>query len=325
MNRLIPVAFAIFAAVAAALPAAAQEAAPADFAAARSALLSRLQAMGHGYYSDAEWADVMCQVRALADQARADDNPAALLDAALVEASVLGDMRHDYPAALRVLRDARASLDASTDTSRLFTKEAELLAQTGDAPAIQRLIDAYKASRHYRPEAYAWSGGNGPGDPLYLARPNATGGASVPLSIMEKALRRSASAPGTVFPDALVTDLFDRSIQLSAYRGRVLLVDFFARGWKLWEDNLAAQRDVFQRCHDQGFDIVGICLESQPTGLESLALPWPVVPSAPELARSLGIFGQSTSYLLDRNGVVIARDLRGQDLSFAVRRALEAP
>ncbi|MBR6020852.1 MAG: TlpA family protein disulfide reductase [Kiritimatiellae bacterium] len=325
MNRFIPVALAILFA-AAALPAAAQSPdAPADFSAARAALLSRLQGMGHGYYSEAEWADVMSQVRDLSDSARASDDPEAILDAALVEASVLGDMRHQFPEALRVLRDARAALDASTDTSRLFVKESEILAQTGDSAAIERLIADYKASRHYRPEAYAWSGGNGPGDPLYIARPNASGGASVPLTVMEKALRRAASAPGTAFPDALVTDLYGRPIQLSAYRGRVLLVDFFARGWKLWDDNLAAQRDVFLRCHDQGFDILGICLETAPDGLEALALPWPVVASAPELTRALGIFGQSTSYLLDRNGNVIARDLRGQDLSFAVRRALEAP
>ena len=324
MNRFIPVALAILFA-AAALPAAAQSPdAPADFSAARAALLSRHQGMGHGYYSEAEWADVMSQVRDLSDSARASDDPEAILDAALVEASVLGDMRHQFPEALRVLRDARAALDASTDTSRLFVKESEILAQTGDSAAIERLIADYKASRHYRPEAYPWSGGNGPGDPLYVARPGAREGSSIPLTIMEKALRRAGSAPGTTFPDALVTDIWGRPIQISAYRGRILLVDFFARGWKLWEDNLAAQRSIFARYHDEGFDILGICLEPSPLGLETLGLPWPVAAGADDLTRQLAIFGQSTSYLLDRDGRVIARDLRGQDLSFAVRRALEA-
>jgi hypothetical protein len=53
-----------------------------------------------------------------------------------------------------------------------------------------------------------------------------------------------------------------------------------------------------------------------------LGLPWPVVAGAPALTKPLGIFGETTSYLLDPNGMVIARDLRGQDLAFAVRRAL---
>lgn len=296
----------------------------AGFEASHSALLSRLQGMGHGYYTESEWADIMSQVRDLVSQAHADNDAESILKAALVEASVLGDMRRQYPQALSVLRKARAELDAKTDTSRLFVKEAEILAQAGDSAAISRLIADYKASPHYKPEAYPWAGGNGPGDPLLIARPRAEGGASLPLSIMEKAQRRAGSAPGTAFPDAVVTDLWGRNIAISAYRGRVLLVDFFARGWKLWDDNLVQQRDLFQRCHDQGFDILGICLEPSPAGLENLNLPWPVATGALDLTRKLGIFGQSTSYLLDRNGNVIARDLRGQDLSFAVRQALEA-
>jgi hypothetical protein len=295
-----------------------------SFEASHRALFSRLQGMGHGYYSDAEWADVMSQVADLSAQAHADNDAESILQAALVEASVLGDMRRQYPQAVEVLRRARAELDSTTDTSRLFVKEAEILAQAGDAAAIDRLIADYKASPHYKPEAYPWTGSNAPGDPLRIARPNASGGASLPLSVMEKARLLASTAPGTPFPDAVVTDLWGRQIQISAYRGRVLLVDFFARGWKLWDDNLVQQRDLFQRCHDQGFDILGICLEPAPVGLENLNLPWPVATGALDLTRRLGIFGQSTSYLLDRNGNVIARGLRGQDLAFAVRQALEA-
>ena len=79
---------------------------------------------------------------------------------------------------------------------------------------------------------------------------------------------------------------------------------------------------MWTRYHSLGFEIVSVCLERNPAGLETLGLPWPVVAGAPELTRPLGIFGSTTSYLLDANGMVIARDLRGQDLAFAVRRAL---
>ena len=295
-----------------------------QFDAEYRALLSQLQSMGHGYYTEAEWSGIMERIRSLSDGAAASGDAESIIKAALVEASVLGDMRRQVPEAVKVLRDTRANLGDATDLSRLYTKEAELLALVGDAAGIERLIAEYKASPHYRPEAYPWSGGNGPGDPLYVARPGAREGSSIPLTIMEKALRRAGSAPGTTFPDALVTDIWGRPIQISAYRGRILLVDFFARGWKLWEDNLSAQRSIFARYHDEGFDILGICLEPSPLGLETLGLPWPVAAGADDLTRQLAIFGQSTSYLLDRDGRVIARDLRGQDLSFAVRRALEA-
>ena len=99
-------------------------------------------------------------------------------------------------------------------------------------------------------------------------------------------------------------------------------MDFFARGWKVWEENLPQTIDVWNRYHAAGFEVVSICLEPNPQGLEAHRLPWSVVAGAPALTKPLGIFGETTSYLLDANGMVIARDLRGQDLAFAVRRAL---
>ena len=289
-------------------------------------VLSRLQAMGHGVYTEAEWADVARSVQDLTAAARQSGDADAIIKAAVIEASVAGDMRHQYPAALKVLRNARADLSSAmpdADLSRLYVKEAELLAETGDRAAIQSLIDAYKASPSYRPEMYAWSGGEGPGDPIYLARPKARGQHSMPLSIMEMALRRAGSAPGTRFPEFNLTDIYGRPLASAAYRGHVVLVDFFVRGWPRWEENLSAQIDLFQRCHDQGFEIIGVSLDPR-ADLSAFGLPWPVVRSAPELTRQLSIFGQTTSYLLDVNGAVLGRDLRGQDLSTAVRAALEA-
>jgi len=99
-------------------------------------------------------------------------------------------------------------------------------------------------------------------------------------------------------------------------------VDFFARGWKVWEENVPQVVDLWNRYHASGFEVVSICLEPNATGLEAHGLPWSVVAGAPALTKPLGIFGETTSYLLDANGMVIARDLRGQDLAFAVRRAL---
>ena len=81
-------------------------------------------------------------------------------------------------------------------------------------------------------------------------------------------------------------------------------------------------RDLRNRYYDSGFEVVSICLEPNAAGLDALGLSWPVVAGAPALTRPLGIFGATTSYLLDPNGVVLARDLHGQDLVFAVSNAL---
>jgi hypothetical protein len=289
-----------------------------------NAVLSQLQSMGHGYYSEKEWADIDRKVDQLRANAIRHNDGDSLVKAVVIQAMVLSDMRRRHEEALQELAVARkkvAKMDG-VDASMLFVKEAEVEAEAGNPAAVAELITEYKASPYYDPKPYEWSGGTGPGDPLVMARPGASGGNSLPLTMMEKSLTRAESAPGVLFPDAVLTDINGNQIALSDLRGRVVLVDFFARGWKVWEGDLRQKRKVWSQYHDSGFDIVSICLERNSSGLEQLGLPWTVVPGAKELTKPLGIFGESTSYLLDQNGKIIARDLRGQDLAFAVRRAL---
>lgn len=296
----------------------------AAFDAKYNAVLSKLQSMGHGYYSEKEWAEIDQGIQDLINDAAQRDDGHAIVRASVIQAMVLSDMRRRHAEAVQELAAARQKVAQmkAVDASPLYVKEAEVQAEAGNAAAVADVIAAYKGSKYYDPKPYAWSGGTGPGDPLVLARPGATGGDSLPLTIMEKALVRAQSAPGVLFPDAALTDIRGASFSLASFRGRVVLVDFFARGWKVWEENLPMVVDLWGRYNKDGFSVVSICLEPNPSGLDGLKLPWPLVAGAPALTRPLGIFGETTSYLLDRNGMVIARDLRGQDLVFAVRRAL---
>ena len=296
----------------------------AAFDARYNAVLSKLQSMGHGYYSEKEWADIDRAVQDLVNDAAGRNDGNAYVKAVVIKAMVLSDMRRRHAEANDVLLVARKKVAkmSGVDASKLFVKQAEVQAEAGNAAAVADLIKEYKASKYYDPKPYAWSGGTKPGDPLLVARPGATEGDSISLTMMEKALVRAKSAPGIQFPDATLTDIAGRTFALSSLRGKVVLVDFFARGWKVWEENLPQTIDVWNRYHAAGFEVVSICLEPNPQGLEAHRLPWSVVAGAPALTKPLGIFGETTSYLLDQNGMVIARDLRGQDLAFAVRRAL---
>lgn len=310
--------------LAAALPiaATAQDAPAAD--ARYNAVLSRLQSMGCGYYTDAEWAEIDREVADLANDAGSRNDGPAIVRAALVNAMVDNDMRNRHEAAAASLRAAIRQVDAipGTDASPLYVKLAEVLSDAGDAAGVETVIRDYKASRHYNPRPLAWSGAATPGDPLLIARPKADADSDdVPLTVMEKALLRAQSAPGILFPDASFTDVQGRPVTLSALRGKIVLVDFFLPGWKVWEQNRPALEALWDARHGDGFEIVGICLAP---GAVPPALPWTVIAGAPDLTRQLGIFGETSSYLLDRNGAVVARDLRGSDLSFTVDRLLAA-
>ena len=294
----------------------------ASFDARYNSVLARLQGMGCGYYTDAEWADVDREVADIASDAASRNDGPAIVRATLVNAMVTADMRRRYPEAVSILRDGIAKVDAipGTDASPLYVKEAEVLADAGDAAAIESLIHEYKASRHYNPQPLYWSGAAKPGDPLVIARPKSDADSdSLPVTVMEKALLRAKSAPGLRFPDFTLSDVRGNPVSLSALRGKVVLVDFFVPGWKVWEENRPALEELWKTRHADGFEVIGICLAP---GAALTSLPWPVVPGAPALTRELGIFGEISNYILDGNGTVVARDLRGSDLSFTVDRLL---
>ena len=314
--------FRILAAAAVLLPCTLRAQDTLSFDARYNSVLSRLQSMGCGYYTDAEWAEIDREVADITADATSRNDGPAIVRATLVNAMVAGDMRRRYADAVSILRDGIAKVDAipGTDASPLYVKEAEVLADAGDDAAIESLIREYKASPHYKPQPLYWSGAAQPGDPLVIARPNADADSdSLPVTVMEKALLRARSAPGLRFPDIALTDIRGNPVSLSALRGKVVLVDFFVPGWKVWEENRPALEELWNSRHADGFEVVGICLAP---GAALTSLPWPVVAGAPALTRELGIFGEISNYILDGNGTVVARDLRGSDLSFTVDRLL---
>jgi hypothetical protein len=42
----------------------------------------------------------------------------------------------------------------------------------------------------------------------------------------------------------------------------------------------------------------------------------------PAFLKKLGIFGEATSFLIDQNGQIVGRDLKGSELTAAVKRTL---
>ena len=61
-----------------------------------NAVLSKLQSMGHGYYSDKEWASIDASVKDLVAEASRHYDGNAVVKAAVIEAMVLGDMRRKH-------------------------------------------------------------------------------------------------------------------------------------------------------------------------------------------------------------------------------------
>lgn len=292
------------------------------------ALLSRLQAMSHGTFTEQEWRDVITQLDDYAARAEREDAYGVVVQARSIKAMVLADMRRDYPAALRVLDDAleKYGRHKLPEVKRLYVQKAEVYGKMGDEAGVRRTIEAFRNSPHYDPMEYPYAVGEGRNTPLTLVRPTARGADSVSVTAMEVARGRARFAPGNLFPVFSLTDSMGRPVNLEDLRGQVVLIDFWQQGWTPWRRDLEYLKSTYHRYQGAGFHVVGIALDRDTAAAQAFAgahnLPWTLVYGDTALARQLGIFGEAANYLVDRNGMIIGQNLRGADLALAVQRAL---
>lgn len=147
-----------------------------------------------------------------------------------------------------------------------------------------------------------------------------------------------AGTPGLLKPGNLLeitgTTLDGTEFDLSAWRGRIVLVDF----WATWCPPCVAEipnvKRVYEKYHDQGFEIVGVSLDAQEAALRKFvkdkSLPWPQLFSAnPELrggnhpmVQRYAVASIPRMILVDQQGRIVDDDLRGGEVERALQRVL---
>ena len=161
------------------------------------------------------------------------------------------------------------------------------------------------------------------GASLSLAKLNADA-ATVDLSIPE------GLEVGQRFPAFNETDVLGNSLSVAAYRGRVTMIDF----WATWCGPCKAEMPnviaTYQKYHAQGFDIIGVSLDDDRNKLlaftQQNGMPWAQYFDGlgweNKLAKLYGVQSIPMSYLLNQHGVIVAKEVRGQNLPTTVAMML---
>jgi thiol-disulfide isomerase/thioredoxin len=124
------------------------------------------------------------------------------------------------------------------------------------------------------------------------------------------------------------------SINLEQLRGKPVLVEFWASWCHFCQAEMPAVSQAYDRYHPKGLEVVGVSLDNKQSELADFVgqkhLEWPQIFDATSgavgwnnpLAQRFHVVSIPYLVLLDRNGKVIAANLRGDGIEAAVASAL---
>jgi len=137
-------------------------------------------------------------------------------------------------------------------------------------------------------------------------------------------------AEGSKFPDFDVKDTAGKPLSIASLKGKVVLVDFWATWCPPCRAEVPNVVKTYEKYHPKGFEIIGVSLDQDQTRLTNFTkqqkMTWQQYFDGKgwgnKLATKYGVQSIPATFLLDGEGKIIAKDLRGEDLDQAVSKAL---
>ncbi len=141
---------------------------------------------------------------------------------------------------------------------------------------------------------------------------------------------RKSLTIGSKLPDFDETDLNGKPLSIANYKGKIVLLDFWATWCVPCVMELPNVQNVYEKYHAQGFEIIGISLDEDKPTLEKFIqeknMPWPQFNDGKrfdnKLATKYGVNSIPATILVDGDGNIIGTNLRGTALETAVADAV---
>jgi len=139
-----------------------------------------------------------------------------------------------------------------------------------------------------------------------------------PLEEFEQA--QSATEEGAMAPDFTLPSVEGKEISLSSFRGKYVLVDFWASWCQPCRKENPNVVKAYQAYNSKGFEVLSVSVDRDEAAwkkaIEEDGLTWAQVIASEEsgVAKTYAIQSIPSTFLLDKEGKIIAKNLRGDAL-----------
>jgi len=139
------------------------------------------------------------------------------------------------------------------------------------------------------------------------------------------------TAIGNAAPGFSQNDILGKPVSLSSFKGKYVLVDF----WASWCGPCRAENPnvvkAYQKFHSKGFDILGVSLDNEKEkwadAVKKDNLNWAQVSDLKgwqnAAAALYGVQGIPMNFLIDKQGKIVGKGLRGEDLEKKLEEELK--
>jgi cytochrome c biogenesis protein CcmG, thiol:disulfide interchange protein DsbE len=126
------------------------------------------------------------------------------------------------------------------------------------------------------------------------------------------------SSPGVALPDLVLSDLEGKAIRTSDYKGRVVLVNFWAAWCKPCAEEIPQFMAIEEKYRSRGVQVIGISIDDTDAELRAFYrnhnMNYPVIPGDQKTVDAFGgVLGLPTTFVVGRDSRIHVRQAGSTD------------